>query len=50
MSNKSLGKFKIQCVYLFRSQENGNCLFSIFSIAMWGDNRYVDYLKILTAI
>ena len=41
---------KVQCVYLFRSQANGNCLFSSFSIAMYGDNRYFDDLRILTAI
>ena len=40
----------MHCVYLFRSQANGNCLFSTFSIAMCGDNRYVDDLRILTAI
>ena len=42
--------FKIQCVYLVRSQANGNCLFSTFSIAICGDNRYVDDLRILAAI
>ena len=42
--------FKIQCVYLFRPQANGNCLFFTFSIAMCRDNRYVDGLIILTAI
>ena len=40
----------MQCVYLFRSQANGNCLFSTFSVALCGDNRYVDDLRILTAI
>ena len=42
--------FKILCVYLFRSQANGNCLFSTFSIAMCRDNRYVNDLRILTTI
>ena len=34
----------------FRSEENGNCLFSAFSIVMRGDNRYVDDLSILASI
>ena len=42
--------FKIQCAYLLRSQANGNRLFSTFSMAMCGDNRYVHDLRILTAI
>ena len=38
--------------YLFtsRSEANGTCLFSDFSIAMCGDNRYVNDLRILRAI
>ena len=43
-------RFRIQCVYLFRSQANGSCLFLIFSIAMYGNNRYVDDSRILTVI
>ena len=35
----------MQCVYLFRSQANVNCLFSTFSIAMFGDNKNVDDLR-----
>ena len=42
--------FRIQCVYLFRSQPNGNCLFSTFSVALCGDNKYVDGLRFLTSI
>ena len=34
----------------FTSEANGNCLFSAFSIAMCGDKRYVNDLRILTAI
>ena len=37
-------------VFTFRSKANGNCLFSAFSIPMCGDNRYVNQLRILTAI
>ena len=37
-------------MYLLRSQANGNSLFSTFLTAMCGDNRYVDDLRILTAI
>ena len=37
-------------LFIFRSEANGNCLFSAFSIAMCGDNRYVNDLRILTAI
>ena len=40
----------MQCIYIFRSQANDNCLFSTFSIAMCGYTRYVDDLRILTAI
>ena len=36
--------------FTFRSEANGNCLFSAFSIAMCRDNRYVNHLRILTAI
>ena len=36
--------------FTFRSEANGNYLFSAFSIAMWGDNRHVNDLRILTAI
>ena len=38
------------CLYIFRSKAIGNCLFSTFSVAMCGDNRYVNDLRILTAI
>ena len=34
----------------FRSDENGNCPFSGFSIVMSGDIRYVDDLRILASI
>ena len=37
-------------LFTFRSEANGNCLFSAFSIAMSGDSRYVNDLRILTAI
>ena len=37
-------------LFTFRSEANGNCLFSAFSIAMCGDNKYVNDLRILTAI
>ena len=37
-------------LFIFRSEANGNCLFSAFPIAMCGDNRYVNDLRILTAI
>ena len=37
-------------LFTFRSEANGNCLFSAFSIAMCGDKRYVNDLRILTAI
>ena len=33
----------------FRSQANGNCLFSSFLVAMCGDNRYVNDFRIVTA-
>ena len=36
--------------FTFRSEANGNCLFSAFSIAMCRDNRYVNHLRILTGI
>ena len=35
---------------LCRSQANGNCLLCIFSIAMYGVNRYNDDLGLTTAI
>ena len=44
------GKFFMIKVYLFRSQENGNSLFLTFLIAMCGENRYVEDMRILTAI
>ena len=44
------GEFFMIKVYLFRSQENGNSLFQTFLIAMCGENRYVEDLRILTAI
>ena len=37
-------------LFIFRSKANGNCLFSAFSIAICGDNRYVNDLRILTTI
>ena len=37
-------------LFCFRSEENGNCLFSAFSIVMSDDNRYVDDLRILASI
>ena len=37
-------------LFIFRSEANANCLFSALSIAMCGDNRYVNDLRILTAI
>ena len=37
-------------LFCFRSDENGNCLFSKFSILMSGYNRYVDDLRILASI
>ena len=40
----------MQCIYIFRSQANDNCLFSTFSIAMCGYTRYVDDLRILSVI
>ena len=46
----NLCHYKVQRVYLFRSQANGNCLFSSFSIAGYGDKRHVDDLRILTVI
>ena len=36
--------------FCFRSDENGNFLFSAFSIARSGNNTYVDDLRILTSI
>ena len=45
-----LCQFGMQCFLLCRSQANGNCLFTTFSIAMCGHYRYVDGLRILTAI
>ena len=44
------GEFFMIKVYLFRSQENGNSLFLTFLIAMCGENRYVEDMRILTAI
>ena len=37
-------------MFWFRSDENGNCLFSAFSVVMGGGNRYVDNLRILVSI
>ena len=37
-------------LFTFRSEANDNCLFPAFSIAMCRDNRYVNDLRILTAI
>ena len=37
-------------MFWFRSDENGNCLLSAFSIVMSGDNRYDDDLRILASI
>ena len=37
-------------LFTFRFEANGNCLFSAFSIAMCGDNRYVNDLRIFIAI
>ena len=37
-------------MFCFRSDENGNFLFSAFFIVMNGDNRYVDDLRILASI
>ena len=37
-------------LFTFSSEANGNCLFLVFSIAMCGDNKYVNDLRILTAI
>ena len=37
-------------LFCLRSEENGNCLFSAFSIVMSGDNRYVDDLRVLASI
>ena len=37
-------------LFTFRSEANGNCLFSAFSIAMCGGNRYINDQRILTAI
>ena len=37
-------------LFTFRPETNGNCLFSVFSIAMCGDKGYVNDLRILTAI
>ena len=36
--------------FTFRSEVNSNCLFSAFLIAMCGDNRYENELRILAAI
>ena len=32
-------------LFAFKSEANGNCLFSAFLIAMCGDNRYVNSEK-----
>ena len=45
----SLFQFKT-ILFWFRSDENGNCLFSAFSVMMSRDNRYVDDLRILASI
>ena len=37
-------------LFIFKSETNSNCFFSAFSIAMGGDGRYVNDLRILTAI
>ena len=37
-------------LFTFRSEANGNCFFSTFSIAICGDNRDVDDLRILASI
>ena len=37
-------------LFIFKSEINSNCFFSAFSIAMCGDSRYVNDLRILTAI
>ena len=36
--------------FRFRSDKNGNYLFSAFSIVMSGDNRYADNLRILASV
>ena len=38
------------CLFIFRSEVSNNCLFSAFLIAMFGDNSYVNDLRILAAI
>ena len=38
------------CLYTFRYEANGNCLFSAFPTAMCGDNRYANDPRILTTI
>ena len=37
-------------LFNFRFEVNGNCIFLAFSIAMCGGNRYVNDLRVLTAI
>ena len=37
-------------LFCFKSYENGNCLFSTFSIAISADNKYVYDLRILESI
>ena len=37
-------------LFCFRSDENGNCLFSAFYIVRSGNKRYVDDLRILESI
>ena len=37
-------------LFNFRSEANRNCLFLAFSIAMFGDNKYVNDLRILATI
>ena len=37
-------------VFTFRSEANGDCLFLESSMAMCGENRFVNDLRILTAI
>ena len=36
--------------FIFKSEANGSCCFLSFSSAMCGENRYVNDLRILTAI
>ena len=36
-------------LFCFRSNKNGNCLFSAFSVVMSGNNSYIDDLRILAS-